>query len=368
MSKRRIWILPSVVTAIAIALAVPKLLPLASSESTANASPVRGERTTAVRALTIEPSSLDSQLLLNGALAGNEAVVIKSERMGRIAEVLFEEGARVNEGQLLVRLDDSELQAEKGAVTTELELAESTFRRYRTLIDSNVVSREQFDEIQSRRNVLKARLKLIQTRIDKMAIRAPFSGVIGLRLVSPGELVDADTAIADLVVINPLKLTFGLPEIHQSRLAADLPVSLRVAGINRTFTGTVYAWNPRIEESSRTVAVRAKVDNPEGLLLPGNFASVTVTLETFTEALMIPATALVRGLEESIIYVVEDGVAKRRAVSVGVRTRDQVQVLDGLQVGDQVVYQGVQSLRDGRRVTLVEGDIASATERVAPST
>lgn len=354
MAKRRskAWVLPVVLLIIGITLAVPKYLAMSGEDEDGG----RRERAaTAVQVVALEPRPLDDTLMLNGTLAGSESITLQSEIVGRINRVLFREGSQVNQGQVLVELDDSELRAEMAALQTQLELAEETYNRRQRLRQGGLVSEEDYDEARNNRNVLQTRIDLLDARLAKTVIRAPFSGVIGLRQVSPGELIDRDTPIANLVIVEELKLTFGLPEVYQSRLRERLRVSLRVAGVEQRFEAEVYAWDPRIDEASRTIRVRARVDNPERLLLPGNFATVELSLQRFPNALMVPATALVRGLEQNTVYVLQEGKAVARTVQVGIRTRDQVQITDGLQAGDQVIYLGVQSLRDGQAVAVADG-------------
>lgn len=355
MAKQRskAWVLPVALLIIGIILAVPKLLDMANGKEGGGGR--RGGGATAVRVVTLEPREIQDTLMLNGTLAGSESITLQSEIVGRVTRVLFREGSRVSEGQVLLELDDSELRAEKAALRTQLELAEETYARRQRLRQNGLVSEENYDEARNNRNVLQTRIELIDARLAKTVIKAPFSGIIGLRQVSPGELIDRDTPIANLVIVEQLKLTFGLPEVYQARLRENLSVTLQVAGVEEIFQGQVYAWDPRIDEESRTIRVRARVDNPQRRLLPGNFAIVELALESIPDALMIPSTALVRGLEQNSVFVVEEGAARERSVEVGLRTRDQVQITAGLAPGEQVIYLGVQSLRDGASVTVSDG-------------
>jgi len=355
MAKRhpRIWVLPITLLIVGIALAIPKFMALAT-EGGQSSGGGRQSSPTAVRVVDVVPETLEDTLVLNGSLAGGESITVRAEIVGRVIRVLFREGAAVSRGQVLVELDDSELRAEKAALITELRLAEENYRRQQRLREEGLTPEESYDQALSRRNVLETRIELIDARLAKTVIKAPFSGVIGLRHVSPGELIDRDIPIANLDVVSELKLTFGLPEVYQQRLREDLQVSLSVAGIEERFSGEVYAWDPRIDEVSRTIRVRALVDNPERKLLPGNFATVELALETIDDALMVPSTALVRGLERNSVFVMEDGKAVERTVEVGLRTSDAVQITSGLAAGDRVIYLGVQSLRDGQQVAVAE--------------
>jgi len=349
----RVWVLPTALLIIGIALAVPKFMAMAT-EGGQSSGGGRQSSPTAVRVVNVDPQTLEDKLVLNGSLAGGESITVRAEIVGRVIRVLFSEGSEVTRGQVLVELDDAELRAEKAALETELRLAEENYRRQRRLREQGLTPEESYDQALSRRNVLETRIELIDARLAKTVIKAPFSGVIGLRNVSPGELIDRDIPIANLDVVSTLKLTFGLPEVYQSRLRRDQPVELTVAGVDERFSGEVYAWDPRIDEVSRTIRVRALVDNPERKLLPGNFATVELALETIDDALMVPSTALVRGLDRNKVYVMEDGKAVERTVQVGLRTDEEVQITSGLKAGDRVIYLGVQSLRDGQQVAVAE--------------
>jgi membrane fusion protein (multidrug efflux system) len=349
---------PALILVIALALIVPKLLTRAEPEATGGSR--GGGGGVAVRVVTVQPEELQDRLVLNGVLSGWESVDLRSEVLGRVTDISFEEGTAVAAGELLVRLDDSELQAEAATLEAELALARQTLERRETLFADRNISEESLDQARNQVVVLEARLELIQARIAKTRIVAPFPGIIGLRSVSPGEILSPDRVIANLEQTDPLRLTFSLPEVYQDRLRPDMPVTLEVAGLGRTFSGRVTAWDPRVSEDSRTIRVRGKVPNPDGRLFPGNFASVELVLETIPDALMIPSTALVRGLERSTVYVAEDGQAAARTVTVGIRTRDAVQITSGLQAGDRVIFQGVQALRPGQAVRVVREGPAEA--------
>src|SRR5687767_2969779 len=179
------------------------------------------------------------------------------------------------------------------------------------------------------------------------SIRAPFDGVVGLRFVSEGAFVNATTRVATLQRLDNLKIDFSVPEKYAGRIRIGAPITFTVAGGDQKAKGEIYAFDPRIDVITRTVLIRAICPNPEGRLLPGAFANVDVVLDQLNDALLVPAVAVVPGLSEKNVFVVDDGKAVRRAVETGMRTESMVQILSGLKAGDLVITSGLQQIRAG---------------------
>ncbi len=308
----------------------------------------------AVQTFTVKPTALEDRLVLNGSIRGEEGIDLRPEIQGRVVEILFTDGSDVEKGDLLVRLDDSELRAELNGTTLQLELAEQKAERQEQLFERGLVSEEEYDTVLNEREVLRARQMLLQARIDKTAIRAPFSGRIGLRHISPGQIISPETRITTLQQLDPLQVDFSVPERYQTQLQLGVPLTIRVTGIRETFPGTVVARDPVVNPDTRTITLRGKVPNKDGLLYPGNFAIVELSLAQRLDTIMVPAISVLRSLSGTSVFVVEEGIAKRRDVGTGLRTKDTVEIIQGLDPGEQVIVRGVEAVRDGQEVRVMD--------------
>jgi len=195
---------------------------------------------------------------------------------------------------------------------------------------------------------------LINAQINKTEIRAPFSGIIGLKFVSVGSYISPDTRIASLQEIDPIKIDFSVPERYISRVSVGDQINFTVQGVDSTFTGEVYAIEPRINTETRTLQIRAISGNSGQLLFPGAFANITLILEEIDNALMIPSISIIPGLNTQKVFVVEDGVVAEKFIRSGIRNSEKVQVVEGLQRGDTVLTTGLLQVRPGMQVNLTE--------------
>lgn len=310
-----------------------------------------------VTAIVVEPARLAETVVSAGTLLADEAVELQPEVNGRIVEINFTEGTRVRRGDLLVKLNDADLRATRLAMARELELAERRERRTADLLAQSFVRQDEHDAALNAVYVLQARIALTAAQIEKTEIRAPFEGIAGLRYVSEGAVVGTTTRIATLQRTDTLKVEFSVPEKYADRIRLGSPITFTVAGSEDEFGGEVYARDPRIDTVTRTLAVRALSENPDGRLLPGAFANVKLTLTETSNALLIPAAALISDLDAAYVLVFSDGKAERRRVATGVRTDTQVQIVTGLAAGEIVITSGLQQLRLG---ATVEVELAGA--------
>jgi membrane fusion protein (multidrug efflux system) len=260
----------------------------------------------------------------------------------------------VRSGDLLLKLNDADLRASLDRALRRHELAAVRERRLAQLVRERLVSQDDYDIARSEMLVQDSEVELIRAQIAKTEIRAPFDGVIGLRHVSEGALVSASTPVATLQQIDRLKVDFAVSERYAQRISAGQPVSFRVAGSDRTHAGRIYAIDPRVDTSTRTILVRAACDNTQGRLLPGSFASLEMAIARIPDALLVPAEALESGVDGKVLYVVKDGVAHRRIVHTGSRTATLVQIIDGLAAGEQIVVSGLQQMDDGVNIKALD--------------
>jgi membrane fusion protein (multidrug efflux system) len=303
-----------------------------------------------VDVLRLEPQPFEEKLFATGSLVANESVQLQSERAGVVQKISFEEGKLVKAGEVLVLMDDSELQAQLDRAKAQLELATASEDRQRNLLRNKGISPADYDQAEANLHIAEAEVKLIEAQIEKTRIRAPFDGVAGLRRVSIGAYLQPGAVICSFQDISSLKIDFSLPERYLGLIEADQKVRFRIAGDNAAFEATVSAIEPSVDVQTRSLAVRAIVPNQEQKLLPGAFAEVEVGLEAIKDALLIPAIALVPGLQRQSVFVHENGQVQERQVQAGLRTADSVQIASGLKAGEEVVTSGVLQLRPGMRV------------------
>lgn len=343
------------------ALAAPKLLPLwraraatAVAEGKAGASEKRGSggssNATIVGTQKVKPAALAETIELVGTLRADEAVELQAETTGKVTEISFTEGARVKRGELLVRLNDAELRASLERAEARRELARLKERRLAALLKNGSVNQQDYDGAASEFAVADADAHVIQAQLEKTVIRAPFDGVVGLRNVSVGTYLATTARVATLQAVDRMKLDFAVPERHAARLRPGAKLRFTVTGGAAAHVAEVYAVEPRVDEATRTVLVRASVENPDGRLAPGALAQISVTLQQWDAAMLVPAMAVLTSDKGKSLYVVEGGVAKTRAVETGLRQRELVQVTSGVQLGDVVIVAGVQAVKNGARV------------------
>jgi membrane fusion protein (multidrug efflux system) len=235
-----------------------------------------------------------------------------------------------------------------------VELAERAEARQKQLLSDGVISKETYDVALGELNVLRAELQLIEAQLEKTEVRAPFGGVIGLRWVSPGSYLSSQTRIASLNDLDPVKLDFTVPEKYSALLTVGEEISFTVEGSDRDFPGTIFAIEPSIDPQSRSLRMRARCPNSEGILVPGAFANVDLVLRSIPDALTVPSIAVVPELGGKKVFVYEDGRAQPRSVSTGIRSDVEVQVTDGLSEGDLVITSGILQMRPGLEVEIVE--------------
>lgn len=301
-----------------------------------------------------------------GTIRAEESIDVQPEVSGKLLKILFQEGTVVRAGELLARINDSELRATHQRAVYRRELAGLKARRIGQLVANGGVTQQEYDIAISEFNVLEAEVSLIEAQLARTEIRAPFDGIIGLRNVSEGAYMTPTTKIATFQRLDQLKVDFALPEKYAYRIRPESEVSISVAGDSQPLRGRVYAVDPRIDGATRTVLIRALCPNPGGRLLSGGFVSVRLALARIPDAILVPSFAVLLGVNEKSVFVVENGKAGRRVVSTGTRTNSAVQILDGLQPGDTIITSGLQQLREGQPVRVLEKESKEAVQANAP--
>jgi membrane fusion protein (multidrug efflux system) len=305
-----------------------------------------------VRVHVVTPEPLAETLISPGTLVANERIEVVSENAGLVQKIHFDEGARVEAGALLVKIDDRELITERNRVSARLELAQRQARRQRELHHQGLISDDELEVADTAEDALEAELAQIEVRLAKTEIRAPFAGILGLRRVSEGAFLSPQTRIVTLVQSDPMKLEFAVPERYATRYRPGDSVTFRVEGIEGERRASIYAIEPSVDPATRTVPMRATTPNADGRLLPGTFADVSVAVREVAAALTVPSIAVVPELGGKKLWVLENGAAQPRQVETGIRTGDRVEIVRGLHAGESVITSGIQILRPGLPVTV----------------
>jgi len=312
---------------------------------------------------------VEDRLAAVGTLEANERLEVKPESPGLIETVLFTEGERVKKGQTLFELDSRKEQAVLVQAKAELELAQSNLDRAKTLVGTKAISQQEVDKLASESAVKSAMLNVQQESLADRRMTAPFDGVTGPRLVSPGQYVNAGTLLGTLVDDSIMKVRCGIPERGLAHVRVGQTGRIRVNTYpDRWFTGRVDLISPEVDVETRTAEVRLIVPNPEGLLRPGMFARLEIVVSVRPQALVVPEGALVPSMDAFSVYTVQDGSARLRTVKIGVRLPGQVEIVDGLLPSQELVLSGTQKLVDGMSVVASSATNAPASkaEEVQP--
>jgi len=293
-----------------------------------------------------------------GTARASESVDVTAKVSNLVTAIRFTEGQQVPKGEVLVELDGEQARADLAVANAALTESASQVKRSRELYATKVLSDQQIEQIEATHSANQARVASARSRLSDTVIRAPFGGRVGLRRVSVGGLVAPGTVITTLDDTSSIKLDFTVPERVVAAMRAGLEIeATSVAYPGQTFSGRVASVDSRVDPSTRSVIVRAIVPNEQGLLKPGMFMNVRISRGA-ADVLVVPEEALVPEQGDVFVYVVQDGKASKRKIQTGQRTIGSVQVTDGLQVGEMVVTEGTQKLRDGASVTLVESAAA----------
>jgi membrane fusion protein (multidrug efflux system) len=287
-----------------------------------------------------------------GALAANESVPIAAELQRRVVRVLAQDGARVKKGDLLFKLDDSDLLAQARELQVRRKLLVENDARQRKLHAEGLSSASDYERAKAELELLDAQVGSLSVTIGRTSVRAPFDGRLGLRNVSEGALVSPNTTLITLQDDSKVKVDFTLPERYASFVSVGRTFSFRVAGKADAVEAKVSAVEPTVDAESRSLRVRGLTENAKGDLMVGGFVTVEYPLESQAGGLLVPAIAIVPSLGGHAVWVAKDGKAALVDVELGVRTQNEVQLISGVQQGDFVITTNLLRLRPGAPIQL----------------
>ena len=298
----------------------------------------------AVDGFVVISKNLREDIVASGSLLAAEQVDIYPEISARITQLNIREGQPIAKGALLVKLFDADLRAQLQKLQAQADNARRTEERNKQLLARGGISQQEYDIVTTNLRSSLADIELVRANLQRTEIRAPFSGIIGLRNVSAGAVVSPSTLIARLQQISSLKLDFSIPEKYGQAVRTGSAISFLVDGATNPSQGEVYAIEPGVEEQTRNLRIRARVNNTTARFRPGTFARVTLTIQN-ERSLVVPTQAVIPQTRTNQVIVVKNGKAQFRDVKTGLRTAGTIQILSGVQAGDTVATTGLLFLK-----------------------
>ncbi|HRG01121.1 MAG TPA: efflux RND transporter periplasmic adaptor subunit [Bacteroidia bacterium] len=341
MKKIPNWIIIIVVIALVIA---SKFLFFAKKEDAASAGKGKPKGPAAVNYYVAKPMAFNNEVFATGKIGALNQIDLLPEVGGKVIAIYFKEGETVNKGSVLVKLNDADLQAQLLKSKTQITLSEQKLERLKKLLEIKGVSQEEFDMQQNELNSLKADQAYILAQLAKTSIVAPFTGMVGLKNISEGSYVNTSTPIVSLVQVKPLYVEFSVPEKYSSLFSKGIQVKFSNDNNKDAQTATIYAIEPRVDELTKTIKARATYNGNEHFY-PGSFVKVFANLGETQNVLMVPTQCVIPTLKGQKVFVSKNGIATEAMVTIGVRTDERIQIIDGLQEGDTVITTGLLGLK-----------------------
>ena len=304
-----------------------------------------------------EPSYISNGIHATGSLMPSEEVEITTEVAGKVTKIYFTEGAFVRKGELLIKINDEDLQAQLVRAEFQEKLLAEKLERQKILLTKEAISREAYDQLETDHNMIVADIRLLKVRIEKTELRAPFDGVIGFRYVSEGSYLQPGAKVARIVDKSSLIVEFSISERNIAMQFLNKNVVFRTEGFRQEFRAQVYAVEPILNARTRTISLRARYDNSKGLLLPGMSTGVTLITSESSNAIQVPTETVVPDISGVSVWTVHNGHAVVTPIETGNRTEQMIEVLSGLAIGDTIVTTGIMQLRPNIPVIINEPEI-----------
>ena len=300
-------------------------------------------------------TSMENNLQVSGSIMGNEEIELRTEISGKVILIGFKEGGRVKKGDLLLKVNDADLQAQLQKAELRKKLAEDKEYRQRSLLEKKGISQEAYETALNDLNSAKADIENIKAQIAKTEIRAPFDGKIGLRYISEGGYITPSLKISTLQNDNPVKIDFSIPQRYAGSISAGNTISIKTAA-GKLYQAKIYALEPKADPVTRALQMRAICRNDRGELLPGSYVTVNLSLNDVKDAITVPTQALALDITGEQVFVYKNGVALSKKVESGIRTENKIQIVNGLSPGDTVITSGIMQLRPRAKVKITSID------------
>lgn len=346
--KKFTWFIISLLLIIATIIFYNKVYKASPTENKAQEGKNKEMKTTG---FIVKSQKLSNQLEAGGILFSSEEVELHPEISGRVVRLNIDEGNFVKQGILLVKINDAELQAQLLKQQAQKQIAEKNEQRLKELLAINGIGQQEYDAALLQLNNIKADIEITKAQLDKTEVRAPFSGKLGLKKISAGAYVTPNTVIASLQQVDPLKLDFFIPEKYSSQIKKGAIVKFKTDNGKTEFSGRIYAIEPRVDDASRSIQVRASVDNSKGILNPGAFTKIIFDIDDVPDALLIPSQCIIPEAKGKKVILCKNGKAEYRKVIIGLRSESNVQIIEGLQGGDTIVVTGLMFIKPEMKLT-----------------
>jgi membrane fusion protein (multidrug efflux system) len=302
--------------------------------------------------IKVKPETLKNTIQSIGSLKANQSVVLSSEVPGRITAIGFEDGTQVEINTALFQLDNSTQKAQLNEARARVKLSQTEFKRVKKLFSQNVVSETDLDSAAANLSINQSQAEFSNAQLQKLSIKAPFKGMIGLHDMSIGDYVNAGEDLVRLVEIKTLKFDFALPEVYLSKVKLGQTITINTTAFPGTkYEGSVTAISPAINEETRSLMVRAVIQNSSLELRPGLFANVILEVSQNDNAIMVPEQALIPQGQRYYVMKVVDGKVEQVPVIIGQRRKADVELVSGVKADDVVIIAGQMKLQPGAPVT-----------------
>lgn len=302
----------------------------------------------------VNAKPLSNTIEVPGSLLPFEETEIRSEINGRVVGLNLQEGAFVTKGAVLVKLFDSDLQAQLRKLEVQLQIAQKTAERQKELLKINGISQQEYDLSELQVSNLKADIELVKVNIGKTEVKAPYNGRLGLKNISMGAYISPTNLLTTISQVNQLKLQFTVPEKYGSLIRKGQMVNFQLDGSRSTYKATIIATESAVEENTRSMAVRAVVNAGDQYLVPGAFAKVKMVLGNDANALMIPSQSVIPQGRKKQAILFKSGKAQFVEITTGVRDSANVQVISGINSSDTVITSGLMFLKPGAEVKIAK--------------
>ena len=339
-----------IVLGVLLVLLIPKFFCNDKKESGAPSKGSNNKMPIQVSVQLVRPEFVSPNYKVSGTLEANEKVDLYCETAGLVKAIYFTEGTRVAKGELLLKLNDAELQAQLKKAFANKKLRDENVTRNTILLKKEAIAQADYDLAITEKQSIDADIELLKEQIRKTELRAPFAGTIGLRSISVGAFVQPNALIATLQDDLLLKVAFSIPEKYSSLVKIGDSISFEVTGSDKKFNAKIYARDASISSATRSIFMKALCKNKNALLMPGLFANVSLKLSPSKTSFMIPTQSLVPVLKGQKVFVMQGDSAIEKMVKTGFRNENKIEITDGLKEGDLLIVDGIMYMKNGVKV------------------
>ena len=305
-----------------------------------------------VRVQVIETEPFSIFMDFSGTISANKDIEISSEKSGKIAEVFFKDGENVEEGKLLLKINDAVLQAQLNKLLVNESFLSQTETRKKNLFKLNSISQQEYENSLAELNNLRAEIDLVKSQIQETEIRAPFSGKLGISSIAKGSYISAGTPIVRLQQNEYVNIDFFIPENLAHELKIGDSIYFEVAQNKNKYNATIIAINSKIESDTRQLMIRASSKNSKNDLIPGSDVLVSIKMTAKNGAILIPGESIVSSANGKKIFILKNGKAEEVFIECGVRKNDKIEIIKGLHPGDTLITSGIMQLKKGKEVLI----------------